>query len=280
MPITASRNAPARNSGTRKIRILADAVSTSASAAPPIASFAESARAQRAACRADRVRARCPRGRRSRARCSSRRRASGLPPIRAARDDVPSTRGSSPRGSSSVRGAWPDCRPARGRFPPATPSRRPRPRRRGSGRSRIPGWRSSRRCSRASRLREKGRGKKHHQQCRLGEKADQHLAARAERAECGADVHRGQRDEGPCQRKQSDQRDGVGGRSEQQVRRQAGHDAACQDHRAEDDVGRDAEQRAARSRRRPTPSRTACATCGTAAAAVARSCSAATPGTG
>jgi len=46
-----------------------------------------------------------------------------------------------------------------------------------------------------------------------------------------------QRDEGPCQRKQAHQRDRVGGRSEQQVCRQAGHDAAGQDHRAEDDIG-------------------------------------------
>ena len=43
MPITASRNAPARNSGTRKMRILADSVSISARPAPPTASFRTSA---------------------------------------------------------------------------------------------------------------------------------------------------------------------------------------------------------------------------------------------
>lgn len=43
MPITASRNAVARNSGTRKIRIFALAVSTTASAAPPAISLTKSA---------------------------------------------------------------------------------------------------------------------------------------------------------------------------------------------------------------------------------------------
>ena len=39
MPITASRKAVARNSGTRKMRILAASVSSTASAMPPIASL-------------------------------------------------------------------------------------------------------------------------------------------------------------------------------------------------------------------------------------------------
>ena len=89
---------------------------------------------------------------------------------------------------------------------------------------------------------QRGR-EEHHQQRRLGEKADQHLAARAERAEGGADVHRRQRDEHPGQREQPDQRDRVGRRRERQVGRQRRDDRAGEQHAAEDDVGRGAEQR-------------------------------------
>ena len=57
---------------------------------------------------------------------------------------------------------------------------------------------------RLDRGRERGRladergGEEHHQQRRLGEEADHHLAPRAERAERGADVHRGERDARPA----------------------------------------------------------------------------------
>ena len=86
-------------------------------------------------------------------------------------------------------------------------------------------------------------GEQHHQQRRLGEEADEHLAPRAERAERGADVHRGERDEHAGQREQPDQRDRVGGARERQVGGERRHDRRRAAHRAEDDVRRDAEDR-------------------------------------
>ena len=84
----------------------------------------------------------------------------------------------------------------------------------------------------------------HHQQRRLGEEADQHLAARAERAERGADVHRGQRDEHAGQREQAHERDGVGGAREAAGRSPAtGRSRRRAPCMPEDDVGRHAEDR-------------------------------------
>jgi hypothetical protein len=83
----------------------------------------------------------------------------------------------------------------------------------------------------------------HHEQRRLGKEADQHLAARAQGAERGTDVHRRERDEDPREGEQADQRDRVGGGRERQLGRERRHDGAGERHAAEHDVGRGAEQR-------------------------------------
>ena len=88
------------------------------------------------------------------------------------------------------------------------------------------------------RARNEARREQHHQQRRLGEKADEHLAARAEAAECGPDIHRGERDEDTGERKQADQRDGIGGAGERQIGGKRGDDRRGQCHRAEHDIGR------------------------------------------
>ncbi len=93
-------------------------------------------------------------------------------------------------------------------------------------------------------------GEQGHQHRRLGEEADQHLAPRAQPAEGGADVHRGERREHARQREHADQRDDVRRRREREVRWRA----------------------PARSRRRATCSRTGCtASSGTGATRRARS---------
>jgi hypothetical protein len=84
--------------------------------------------------------------------------------------------------------------------------------------------------------------KKHHQERRFGEKADQHLAPRAERAEGSTDIHRRQRNEHPGKGEQADQGNGVGRRRQRQVGGQRRNDRAGQRHAAENDVGRAAKQ--------------------------------------
>ena len=85
--------------------------------------------------------------------------------------------------------------------------------------------RASRRSSAATSTgRDQRGGEQHHQQRRLGEEADDHLAPRAERAERGADVHRRERDEHAREREQADQRDRVGGLRERQVGRERRND--------------------------------------------------------
>ncbi len=93
-----------------------------------------------------------------------------------------------------------------------------------------------------SRLRQESRGEQHHQQRRLGEEPDQHFAARAQRSEGRADVHRRQRDESPGKRKNADQRDCISRGGERKIGRQRRHDAARQNHCSKDHVGSDAEQ--------------------------------------
>jgi hypothetical protein len=95
---------------------------------------------------------------------------------------------------------------------------------------------------------------RHHQQRGLRQEADQHLAPRTERAEGRADVHRRQGDEHAGQREQPDQRDCVGRARERQVGGERRHDRRRAAHRAEDDVGRRAEDRGrvVRDDRRPS----------------------------
>ena len=93
------------------------------------------------------------------------------------------------------------------------------------------------------RARNHRRAEQDHQQRRLGQKTDQHLAPRTERAKRGAHVHGGQRDEDARQREQADQRDRVGRRRQRQIGRERRHDGAGQQHAAEHDVGRHAKQR-------------------------------------
>ena len=81
-------------------------------------------------------------------------------------------------------------------------------------------------------------GEKHHQKRRLGEESHKHLAARAERSECGTDVHRGERHEDAGERKQADQCYRIGRLRERQVGGKRRYDRGRAAHRAEHDIGR------------------------------------------
>jgi hypothetical protein len=94
------------------------------------------------------------------------------------------------------------------------------------------------------RVRDERRGEQHHQQRGLGEETHQHLAARAECAERGADVHAGERDEQAREREQADQGDGVRRGVQRQVGAHRGDDGGGEREAAEDHVGRAAKQRA------------------------------------
>ena len=91
--------------------------------------------------------------------------------------------------------------------------------------------------------RNEGGDEDDHQQGGLGEESHHHLAARPERAEGGADVHRGERQEDPCRGEQTHERDGIGRDREWQSRAHRGNDAGGDHHRAEHDVGRHAKER-------------------------------------
>ena len=119
-------------------------------------------------------------------------------------------------------------------------------------------------------LRDQRGGEQHHQQRRLGEEADHHLAPRAQAAERGADVHAGEGDEEAREREQADQRDGVGGGVERQVGAERRHDRRGEREAAEDQVRRGCETAARRCARAPPPCGTASPARGRAAAAPAR----------
>ena len=83
----------------------------------------------------------------------------------------------------------------------------------------------------------------HHQQRRLGQEADQHLAPRAERAERVPMSIAASEMNTRASANRPDQRDGVGRQRERQVGRQRRDDRAGQRHAAEHDVRRGAKQR-------------------------------------
>jgi hypothetical protein len=92
-------------------------------------------------------------------------------------------------------------------------------------------------------LRYQRRREEHHQQRRFGKKSDQHFAARAERAECRADIHRSQRHEYAREHEHPDQRDRIRGHAQRRIDAEDRDDRRCHRHRAELDIGRSAEQR-------------------------------------
>ena len=77
---------------------------------------------------------------------------------------------------------------------------------------------------------------------RLGKRCDHHLAAGADAAETGADVHPCEREEEARASQQRDDGDQIGGPVEQQPGRKGRHQGGGNPDRREGDVGRHAEQ--------------------------------------
>ena len=111
--------------------------------------------------------------------------------------------------------------------------------------------------------------KKHHQERRLGEKADHHLAARSHGAEGGADVHRGERLKDARRGKEADQRDGVGRARKGKVGRNRRDDRRGEHHGPKQNIGRHAKQRRGSLRPARRPCGRACAACDRAGSAAA-----------